>query len=94
MDYTLDGRTFSLSYRALHEEHGRLCEMDDATFLASLPAALHLACVVCFLKERPTYLCLADTGIVHELVHLLQPEGNVTPVEDVRVLFRDVLRLA
>lgn len=95
MDYVLDGRTFSISYRALKEEHTRLCEMDDATFLASLPDALHLACVVCFLKERPTYLCLSDTGIVHELVHLLgPPDGNPTLLADVRALFLEALRLA
>ena len=95
MEYRLDGRTFSMSYEGLREEHVRICGMTDAEFMEALPAALHLACVICFLKERPTYLCLSDCGVIHELVHLLHiPDGNTTPLPSIRMLFADALKLA
>lgn len=70
------------------------CDMSDADFLKNLADALHLACVICFLKEIPTYVCLSDKGIIHELVHLLKENGTTTEIEEIRDLFKLTLCLA
>ena len=76
IEYLSDGSKFSLSYSDLKEHYLNICEMSDSEFLENLPDALHLACFICFLKEIPTYVCLTDKGIVHELVHLLKKKRN------------------
>ena len=91
---TLDNREYLMSYQNLKEEYHRFCEMTDIQFMMEIPAALHLACVICFLKEIPTDACLCDDGIIHELIHLNHiPNQNTTSLEDIRELFKKVLIL-
>lgn len=95
MEYIVDGRKFVLSYTDLREDYYRFTSMTDEEFMKNIPVALHFACVVCFLKEVPTYVALSDKGIIHELVHLLHiPDGNTTTLREIRDLFRDALKLA
>jgi hypothetical protein len=96
MEYIVDGRKFGFSYSDLRETYNSFIWKTDEEFLDDLPAALHFACFVCFFKEIPSYICLADTGIVHELVHLLQTGkyGATTNLQEVRQLFEDQLKLA
>lgn len=95
MDYLSNGKKFILSYSELKEKYHIFKEMTDQEFMEELPAAIHFACVVCFLKEVPSYVCLTDTGIIHELAHLLHiPKDNTTPLADIRRLFEDTLKLA
>ena len=95
IEYLVDGHTFILSYKELREQYILFCEMSDDEFITQLPAATHLACVICYLKEIPTYVCLSDKGIIHELVHLLHiPDGNTTTINEIRELFRQQLMLA
>lgn len=94
MEYTVDGSTYTLHYQELREKYNELCSVSDEEFMKKLPEALHLACVICYLKEVPTYLCLSDKGIIHELVHLLHiPEGNTATLRDIRKLFEFWLKL-
>lgn len=70
--------------------------MSDEEFLTVLPDALHFACFICFVKELKTEHVLSDTGILHELVHLicdqrLNAEG--TSLSEVRALFAKELAL-
>lgn len=95
MEYLVDGKKFVLSYSELREGYLNMCALSDDEFKAKAVEALHLACVICFLKEIPTYLCLSDKGIIHELAHLIHiPNGNTTTLKEIRELFRDHLRLA
>lgn len=95
MEYLVDGKRYVMSYQELREEYRRFCKMGNKEFLENLPAAAHLACIICFLKQIPTSVCLADTGIVHELLHLMHiPEGNTTSLKEVRKLFKKSLKLA
>jgi hypothetical protein len=95
IEYIVDGVKFGLSYQSLREEYFRFCQMTDEQFLKELPAAAHLACVICYLKEVPTYVCLCDKGIVHELIHLLHiPDGNTTSLRDIRTIFEQTLKLS
>jgi hypothetical protein len=101
MEYLPDAsnpdRRFSLSYRELREEHERMVALDDAAFVAQLPAAAHLACIIGWLKELGRDETIGDTGIVHELVHLmhLNPLGaEPYQIGEVRARFARLLLLA
>lgn len=93
IEYLSDGHIFSLSYQELKEQHFIFSQMTDTQFLNNLPDVIHLACIICFLKEIPTYVCLTDKGIIHELVHLLSDNVTTTPLSEIRELFNTQLRL-
>ena len=93
IEYISQGYTFSLSYQELKQHHTRFSEMKDLEFLGNMPDVIHLACIICFLKEIPPYVCLTDKGIIHELVHLLSDNVTTTPLSEIRELFNTQLRL-
>jgi len=95
MEYVVEGQRFNLCYQDLRQHYLKFISMSDGDFSKSIPEALHFACIVCYLKEIPTYLCLSDKGIIHELTHLLS--SNVESVQDIktiRELFKNQLELA
>lgn len=94
IEYLSEGTKFSLSYQQLKEHYVLFCNMDDTEFIKNIPDALHLACIICLLKEIPTYVCLTDKGIIHELVHLLKEDVTTTPLSEIRELFKVTLCLA
>lgn len=95
IEYVLDDKRFLLSYQELRQEYITLCALSDKEFKEQLPRALHIACVICFLKEIPAYVCLSDIGIVHELAHALTiGDNNTTSFSDIRKLFEQQLLLA
>lgn len=96
MTYVLEGKHYGFSYLELKEEYYKHIKMSDKDFMLNLPSALHLACFICFVKEIPTYNCLSDTGIIHELVHLLQhgESDEVIVLKDIRKLFKEQLKLS
>lgn len=94
MIYLSDGKKFSLSYRELKTHYDYFCRLSDEEFLMNISDALHLACIICWLKEIPSESCLSDTGIIHELIHLLSgQEGTETELHHIRELFRTSLSL-
>jgi hypothetical protein len=72
----LPGGKYGFSYQDLRDDYHRYTLMSDEAFLANLLDVLHFACFVCYVKEAQTQWVLADTGIVHELIHLLMEERN------------------
>jgi hypothetical protein len=95
MDYLVEGKRFSYSYRELKETYHKFCNMTDDEFKSNAIAAAHLACIICYVKEVPAYVCLSDLGIVHELIHLLHiPDDNTTSLPEIRKLFKENLLLA
>jgi len=70
------GGKYSFSYQWLRDDYLRFTMMSDEEFLADLIHILHFTVFVCYIKEMQTQWVLADTGIVHELVHLLLEERN------------------
>lgn len=74
----VDPRKFTFHYPDLREDYLRYTMMRDEEFLKSVVDILHFACVVCYLKGVPTYRALSDTGIIHELVHLLPGSSGTT----------------
>lgn len=92
MEYLVEGTKYKLSYSDLKEKYILTVQLSDNEFIEQLPKALHLACIICYLKEIPTYVCLSDKGIIHELTHLLHiPEQ--TDIKQVRQLFKKQLEL-
>lgn len=97
-DYRGETRHYGISYADLRDEHRELCSMSTSDFMSRLPRAIHLACVIGWLKELPADATVGDAGIVHELVHLIcgtydHEERNST-FAAIRKQFAEVLRLA
>lgn len=95
LEYKVENKTYTLSYQELRERYLVMVDMTDVEFKDALPNAIHLACIICFLKEIPTYICLRDDGIVHQLAHLLDiPDSTAPEFQEIRQLFKDQLALA
>ena len=91
--YNLEDRKFSMSYTELREEYMRVIDMTDKEFMDNLPKILHVACIICFFKEIPTYECLSDVGIIHEIAHIMEDNNPVHSLKHIRNKFKDQLEL-
>lgn len=96
---------YVFSYQQLREDYRRFALMSDEEFLASIVDVLHFAVYVCYVKELQTQWVCSDTGVIHELVHLLCEERNkargdqdfevsTTPLNKIRDLFNEQCCLA
>lgn len=94
MEYLVEGTKYSISYRELKESYINFCDKTDDEFINDLKSAIHLSCIICYFKEIPTYVCLSDKGIIHELVHLLDLRYDKHQLNHVRNLFREQLKLS
>lgn len=95
MEYLQNGKRYHLSYQELRESHLQMTRMTDEQFLGALPKAMHLACVLCWLKELPASAVLADDGIIHQLAHLLHiPDEPLIDLTEIRKQFNEQLALA
>ena len=65
---------YGLDYQSLKDDFERYKKMTDLEFVTNLPKILHYASFVCFFKNLPTGKIHIDTGIMHELIHLLNGE--------------------
>jgi hypothetical protein len=68
--------TYGFSYQDLRNDYLRYTMMSDDEFLTNLLDILHFTVFVSFVKELQVYNVCQDTGIIHELVHLLMEERN------------------
>ncbi len=94
MTYLVDDKKFSISYNELREAYILFTEMSDEEFMSKIPQALHLACIICFFKEIPSYICLSDTGVIHELSHIMSGITPVNSISEIRQTFNQTLKLA
>lgn len=85
---------YGLSFEELEEEFVALVEMNDNNFFKNISRAIHFAVFICYIKQIPSYLCLADEGIIHELVHLLQhgKRGGIKKFSSIRKQFKRELK--
>jgi len=93
ISYQPEGRgdgLYVVSYQSLKEDYNRYVAMSDAEFRANLIKILHFACITCWFKELQTQWLLGDTGLIHELVHLLEGfyQGNDKHFQEIRDLFK------
>lgn len=89
-----DDRRFHLSYTELRDSYLHFVALSDDDFITSLPRALHLACVISWLKELPPDATLGDYGIVHRLVHLMTDAEDKDELPDIREQYNRMLELA
>lgn len=87
------GKKCHFSYRELQAELLKVQSYTDEEFMTNLPTILHLACFVSWVKELPNSMTLADEGIIHELVHLLDPTAESSDLSELRKQFNEVLKL-
>lgn len=90
IEYKIDGtnKTYHFSYQEMVATYNKFSGMSDAEFMDELPNILHFACFACYVKEYPSEMVLVDTGILHELIHLLPgSSGTTTSLSDIRALF-------
>ena|ERR1043165_289384 len=99
------GGKYGFSYQWLKEDYRRFALMSDEDFLANIVDIVHFAVYVCYVKELQTQWVLSDTGVVHELVHLLveernrargdrEPEVSTTSLSKIRDVFNEQCCLA
>ena len=70
--YRVGDREFVYDHRSLKYAFSTYQRYTNEDFLENIVDILHFAVYMCWLKEIPSDECLADDGIIHELVHLLQ----------------------
>lgn len=94
MEYLVEGKKYNISYSELKERYTDISELPLDKFLLILPEVLHLTCIISYLKEIPTYITLSDTGLIHELVHLLHiGDEPLVDAEKIRQQFIDDMKL-
>lgn len=71
-EYKVGDRTFVYDKKSLSQSFDTYSSYTDIEFLENIIDILHYAVYACWVKEISSDDCLADDGIVHELVHLLQ----------------------
>jgi len=84
---------YLISYSSLRDDYQRYAAMSNKDFSGNLLRILHFTCITCWLKEEKAQHLLSDTGLVHEIVHLLlnqrDPEFTTnTQLSKVREMFR------
>lgn len=96
MNYLVGEDTYSFDYQDVKREYTRLCLLTDDQFMKDLPAALHFAVFVCWVKGLSAAWVLRDDGIIHQLVHLLHlPDEPIITcqLQQIRQLFTEQLEL-
>lgn len=83
---------YGFSYQQLREDYRRFTLMSDEEFLKNLLDILHFTVFVAYVKELQTQWTCSDTGVIHELIHLLMEqklgeEVTTTPLNKIRDLF-------
>lgn len=97
IEYRVDNVRYTLSYSQLKSEHEKLCSLSDEEFRRKLPEAIHLACIISYLKELPSDVILSDRGVIHLLAHQLHiPEDFevLSEFSEMREKFKSVLALS
>lgn len=90
------GDTYSFDYQELKRDYIRFSNLTDEQFMAQLPAVLHYAVFVCWVKGLQARWVLADDGIIHQLVHLLHIGSDPIisdQLPEIRALFCEQLEL-
>lgn len=92
MEYLVEGTKYNWSYNELKNYYDYYCNCKDNEFIKKIPSILHLCCFICYVKEVPTYICLSDKGIIHELAHIIEFK-DYENIREVRKLFETTCKL-
>lgn len=90
----MNGKSFSASLLELKREYRRLKKLSDDDFIKEIKKALHLSCIVSFIKKLDINDTIGDYGLIHQLIHLLDiPEEPLVDIREIRNQFETLLRL-
>jgi len=92
--YKVGNREFVYDHKSLQYAFSTYRGCTNEEFLENIVDILHFAVYMCWLKEISSDECLADDGIIHELVHLLQ-ENTIkhSNLENIRKKFNKTLTI-
>lgn len=91
-EYKVGDRTFVYDKKSLSQSFDLYSSYTDLEFLENIVDILHYAVYACWVKEISSDDCLADDGIVHELVHLLQKNTiDHSNLQEIRKKFNKTL---
>jgi hypothetical protein len=91
-EYKVGDRVFLFDINSLRSSFKEYKSFSDEEFIENIEDILHYAVFVCWIKEIPGDECLADDGIVHELVHCLKKNTrNHTNLKLIRKKFNKYL---
>lgn len=93
MEYLVNNKKFSFSYRELQNFYEEFIYMSDEEFFADIPKLLHFVSFVAFFKEIDTQILHSDDGLLHELIHILNGIETVEEKENIREQFKNLMRL-
>lgn len=86
--YVVNGKSFSTSLHELKKEYERLKNLPDDKFIKEINKALHLSCIISFLKKLDIEDTIGDYGIIHQLIHLLDiPDEPLIDIKEIRNQF-------
>ena len=74
VDNKLEDKKYCMKYQDLKEKFLSFEAMSDEDFKKNFNEALHLVCVVSYIKDTPSYILLSNVGLIHEMVHYLNKE--------------------
>jgi len=78
--YSVGDKTYNYNYESIQYTQLEIINYTDEEFMDNLPRILHFACLMSYVKNLSIKDTLSDTGIIHELVHLLN-EGTRSYVD-------------
>lgn len=94
IEYIENGHKYAFSYSWLRADYEKFVAMSDEEFVENILDVLHCAIYICYIKEIETYRCLSDEGIVHQLIHILDPNiRSDIDLQQVRESFKTVCEL-
>lgn len=95
IEYLVDGKRYVLNYQELCEKYHEFVGLTDRQFRERLPEALHLACIISYLKGINASNLVSDQGVIHLIVHQLHiPDDTTSEFREMRRQFKLFLKLA
>lgn len=93
MEYLINQKKYSFSYKEVKQKYEEFCSLSDEEFMERIGEALHLACFISYLKELDNEQTIGDEGVVHQLTHLLTLFDPIICLKGIREQFKTLLEL-
>lgn len=83
--YKVNEKTYNYNPGSLLRTYEKICDYSEEEFMNNLPEILHFCSFMSFVLDLTNEQTLADGGVIHELVHLLNENTRLyTKVRDVQ----------
>lgn len=93
MEYIVNNKKYHFSYSELQDKYWEFRNASDEEFFSNIPELLHFVVFVAWFKEIGTNVLLADDGLLHELIHMLNGVETVECKDEIREMFNNLMRL-